>query len=82
MTKKKNVLERMTRGMDRVDKDARKGINTALGTKKKKNGAKKRAKQNQQHLEALSEQVGRLSQQVTALTSTVADSRKGSSADR
>ncbi|MEU7226420.1 hypothetical protein [Streptomyces chrestomyceticus] len=82
--RKKNALDRLTRGMDRMDKDARKGIHTALGTKKrkKKKGAKARAKQNQRHLAALTEHMGRLTEQVSALTSTVADDRKGSAAGR
>ncbi|UNO39522.1 hypothetical protein [Streptomyces sp. MST-110588] len=82
MAKKKNVLDRMVRGVERMDKDARKGVNTVLRTKKKKNGAKARAKRNQRHIEALAEQVGRLTQQVSTLTSTVADHRKDNAADR
>lgn len=86
MTKKrkKNALDRVMSGVDRMDKGTRKGIHTIAGTKKKKNknGAKARAKQNQRHLEALTEQMGHLTQQVSALTSTVADARKDSEAGR
>ncbi|MFF3272456.1 hypothetical protein ACFYWU_16245 [Streptomyces chrestomyceticus] len=83
MAKKKNVLDRVVRGVERMDKDTRKGVNAALRTeKKKKNGAKAQAKRNQRHIEALTEQVGQLAQQVSTLTSTVAERRKDSAADR
>ncbi|MFF3699097.1 hypothetical protein [Streptomyces sp. NPDC002221] len=77
MSKKKNVLDRMVRSMERVEKDARKGVNTALGTKKKKKkGAKARAKQNGRRIDALTEQVGQLTEQISVLASGRSDHRR------
>ncbi|KOG73429.1 hypothetical protein ADK78_16290 [Kitasatospora aureofaciens] len=74
----------MSKGVRRMNKDTRKGIDTALGTRKKKRkkGAKAQAKQNRRHIGALTEQMEQLTQQVSALTSTVSDHRKDSAASR
>ncbi|WP_157851562.1 hypothetical protein [Streptomyces monomycini] len=83
--RRKNVLDRVARGAKRVNKDSRKGIDTALGTRKKKRkkkGAKAQAKQNRRQIGALTEQMGQLTQQVSALTSNVSDHRKDSTVGR